>query len=284
MNNELRELVQRIRRRWFRAVALRIAARGMFGVALIVICGALADRALAPAEPLVLVLAAAVALLSAGTIAAAIWPYRHRPGDARVARLIEERCPELDDAVATAVDVAGRPGAGDPFREYVVSAGVRRLRDIDPARVIAPAGIRRGIVQAAVAAVVLAVTLAFSAPFVSRAAQIAVLRFLPGAITIDVVPGNVRVPAGTPLRIVARIGSRTVGFARVPPELTLEARGQTRTVPMTLTPDGFEVGIAAVDRSFTYRVRAGGAASPAYSVTVLFPPHVRRIDLRYEYP
>jgi hypothetical protein len=284
MIDELRELVDRIRRRWFRAVALQIVSRAMFAVALIVLCGAVADRVLAPAEPFVLMLGAAVVLLSAGAVAAAIWPYRHRPGDARVARLIEERCPELEDAVASAVDVAGRPGDADPFRGYVVSAGVGRLRDIDPARVIAPAWIRRGIGQTAAAAVVLAAALAFAAPFVSRAAQIAVLRFLPGAVTIDVIPGNVRVPAGTPLRIVARIGSRTGGFARVPPELTLEARGQARTVPMILTPDGFEVRINAVDRSFAYRVRAGGAASPEYSVTALFPPHVRRIDLRYEYP
>src|SRR5919197_511471 len=107
MIDELRHLVHRIRRRWFRAVALQIAARAMFGVALIVACGALAERALAPAEPFVLL---------------------------------------LGDTVATAVDVAGRPGADNPFRTLVVTAGVQRLNEIDPARVVDRAWIRRGLV------------------------------------------------------------------------------------------------------------------------------------------
>src|SRR5437763_129417 len=89
---------------------------------------------------------------------------------------------------------------------------------------------------------------------------VAILRLLPAAFSIDATPGSVRVPAGTQLRIVARVGGRAGTLRHVVPELTLEMRGQARTVPMTPSGDGFDVHINAVDRSFTYRVRAGPAA------------------------
>ncbi|MDE3155256.1 MAG: hypothetical protein KGN76_09140, partial [Acidobacteriota bacterium] len=52
------------------------------------------------------------------------------------------------------------------------------------------------------------------------------------------------------------------------------------------TGDGgrFVLRFPSVTSAFNYRVVAGGVSSPAYRVTVLHPPHVARIDLRYEYP
>ncbi len=48
--------------------------------------------------------------------------------------------------------------------------------------------------------------------------------------------------------------------------------------------DGFAFAFESVDRSFTYTVAAGAARSSSYSVTALFAPRVRQIDLDYTYP
>ena len=53
---------------------------------------------------------------------------------------------------------------------------------------------------------------------------------------------------------------------------------------MARAGDTFEFAFESVDRTFRYRVAAGAAASPEYTVTALHAPRVRRIDLRYEYP
>ena len=53
-----------------------------------------------------------------------------------------------------------------------------------------------------------------------------------------------------------------------------------------MTADGgvFSYAFESVDRSFQYRVVAGGAASDAFAVTALSPPKVQSIDVSYTYP
>ena len=46
----------------------------------------------------------------------------------------------------------------------------------------------------------------------------------------------------------------------------------------------FAVTIDKVVASFSYRVTAGGARSNDYTVTVVRPARVERIDLQYEFP
>ena len=46
----------------------------------------------------------------------------------------------------------------------------------------------------------------------------------------------------------------------------------------------FAVTIENVTASFAYRVTAAGARSPDYTITVVRPPRVERIDVRYEFP
>ena len=84
---------------------------------------------------------------------------------------------------------------------------------------------------------------------------------------------HARVAAGRPLRSRAASGARR-GPARRRHRLIVTAGRQQRSVPMAAVGDGFSYTIESVDRSFEYRVIAGGAASRAYTVTALFPPRV----------
>jgi hypothetical protein len=154
----IRELVDRVRSRWRRLIAYRAMAR-VSVVAAAVLATALLVVQLAPDVPFVL---AALGLSGlAGVLSAAVWGLRpafHRPSDARVARFIEERAPELDDRLASAVDIAARPSEEDrPLLALSMMLDAARAAEgVSPHRVIAPGLLRRARLYAVAAVLLLA--------------------------------------------------------------------------------------------------------------------------------
>jgi hypothetical protein len=279
----LQQLLHGVRRRWATLVWLQVWARVLGTVALIVAMAVVTDRWLSPDGAPLLLLAIVTAIASLASAVALIQPHLRRPDDVRVARYVEERVPSLDDAVVTAADLE-RGGGRDGFADVVIERGVSRLRDLDLLEVVTPEAMNRARIHSLGAAAALLGVLLLALPFGGHVLEVARLRFFPGTIAISVQPGDVRIAAGRPLRIVARLDGHAGALTHVTPTLALESNGQVRTVEMQPAADGYAVTINRVDRSFGYRVRAGRAASHPYAVTALFPPHVKRIDLRYEYP
>ena len=68
--------------------------------------------------------------------------------------------------------------------------------------------------------------------------------------TCDVEPGDVRLVAGRPLTVRARVESNGEAIGRAQPQLIVTAGGDTRTVPMDASGDGYRFDFASVDRSF----------------------------------
>jgi hypothetical protein len=280
----LQQLLHGVRRRWATLVWLQVWARVLGVVALIVAIAVVADRWLSPDGVPLLLLASVTGIVALVSAIALIQPHLQRPDDLRVARYVEEHVPSLDDAVVTAADLERGGIHRDGFAHVVIERGVSRLRDVDLSDVLAPEAIHRARLQTLGAVAALVVVLLFAVPFGAHVLEVARLRFFPGTIAFSVQPGDVRIAAGRPLRIVARLDGRTGTLTHVIPMLALESNGQVRTVEMQPAAGGYAVTINRVDRSFGYRVRAGRATSQSYAVTALFPPHVKRIDLRYEYP
>jgi hypothetical protein len=291
-SGELRSRLAGVRRRWFALAALRIAARAL-GAAALPILAALAIELLVRPQGLALLLVAGGALLASVALAGlAIARMQPRPDDRRVARFIEERAKQLpeaeplDDALVSAVEVSEGPVAPhrEPFVPLIVEAALRRLRALPPGRLVDAGSIRRAGLQAAGSAALLGLVLLLGAPALERAFDTAHVRYFPGSIDVRVEPGDTRVPAGTPLRIRAVVTGRENVLSRYPPSLVVSSGGEELTVPMLRTGGAFEYAFESVDRSFSYRVSAGQASSDAFTVTALFPPRVRQIDLRYDYP
>ena len=81
-------------------VWLQVCARVLLTVAVVIAAATFADRWLSPDGTPLLVLAIVVLLASPRQCRSAlVWPHRRAPDDLRVARFVEERCPELDDAI-----------------------------------------------------------------------------------------------------------------------------------------------------------------------------------------
>src|SRR5437870_12015792 len=166
--DSIRRLIDTVRRRWLRLRAFRATVRAALVAAVLLGVTLVAVRWMA-GHPGVLAGSAVAALAAA--IGAAAWSLapllRRRPSDARVARFIEERAPELEDRLVSAVDVVGKrthgygtqSSARSAFDDLAVADAARRAARVDADAVVPVAGVRRSGFQAAGAVALVAIIL-----------------------------------------------------------------------------------------------------------------------------
>lgn len=280
----IRQLIRRVRARWRMLRLFNAAIRGALGVSLVLALAIVTTKIVGQAPLLFGAVGVAAVLLAAAVLLWSAAPLRHVPSEKQVARFIEERAESLDDRLASAVHVAASP-TSETFQELaepMLADAAARARAVDintvvPSRALTWRGLQAG------AAIVLLLILAFAARGIARQSVDALmLTAFPSRVRLEVSPGDARVEAGTPLAIRARlIGSRAPVVARV----QTRVGAGWRTADMASDGAGrFRLALEAVTSSFTYRVTAGSASSPEYSVTVARAPRVTRIDIDYSYP
>jgi len=285
--DEVRAFLSRVRRRWFAQAALRTVARAAFAAAVPGLAALVIERLFRPDGPALVLLGAAAVVAALGAGAFAVWHMQRRPNDTQVARFIEERAgllpgiEPLDDTIVSAVDGSGE---GTPLTPLIHNAAARRLAEFTPSQIVAPAAIRRGVVETVAGLALLAFTLVIGRDPLARSFDTAWLGLNPNAIQISVQPGDVRVIGGSPLQVRAIVHSGNRPLTHLQPTMTVTAGADQRKVPMTVEGGAFVFPFESVDRSFTYKIDAGGAATRDFAVTALFAPRVERIDLHYEYP
>jgi hypothetical protein len=284
----LRSLIDAVRRRWLAARALRTVGLAAVVAALPIAAAALAGWSV-PLEGTALIVLVSLAVCAAAALLIGglrRWP--RRPTDVATARFIEEQAAAnlnpMDDALVSAVQVGERTPESETFAPVVVAQAASRLSAISAESIVATSTLRYSVVHAAAGTVFLGVAIACALPTFGRAADAAWLALFPHSISISVLPGDARVPAGRPLVIKASLNGRGAKLRGVAPMLVVSSKEQERSVPMVLDGDGYRFGFDSVDRSFTYKVVAATVSSQSYSVTALHPPRVRRIDVQYDYP
>jgi hypothetical protein len=284
---QFQAILTEVRRRWTRRSLLRASTLGTLAAAVVVLAGWGTTIVLAREGLPLLTVAIVVLLVSVFALGRAFWAARGRPTDLQVARLIEERDGELDDVLVTAVEYEAKGDASPRMRQALFGDAARALTfrnlpaEID--RIISRATVRRAAWHALAAAIVLAVVATGFAPSASRATRVASAYLFPARLAVEVSPGTTKIRLGQPLTITARA---TGLEGEVIPTLNLAVGDQTRSLRMTPTsePGVFSLAIDKVTASFAYNVTAAKARSDNYTVTVIRPPHVRQIDLHYEFP
>jgi hypothetical protein len=288
--DELRALIDAVRRRWFALVALKAIGAGAGLAALPIAAAALAAWWLNLEGPVLLSTAVAASVAAALLAVSVVRRVPQRPSDVVTARFIEEQAAEmhiarLEDALVSAVQVVqGVSPRNERFAAVVVRQAATRLRSVPAAAIVPDTDLRRSGLQAAAGMICLVAAFVFALPALGRAADAAWLALFPHTITIAVQPGDTKVRAGSALRIRASLKGRGSTIHAMSPSLVVSSNGEERTVPMAADGHGYQFGFDSVDRSFKYKVVVGSVVSPAYSVTALFPARVRTIDLHYEYP
>src|SRR2546426_5777276 len=278
----IRELIDRVRRRWRTLQAFGAIFRA--SLAAIVVVGIALTAALWTAgRPGALAAIGIVAVVL--TVAAVVWgllPLRRVPADRKVARFIEERPRGLEDRLVGGVDAGGADRRASRRAEPMLADAARRASGVDIDGVIASATLRRAAFQAAVVMLILAAILIVGRGPARQALDAAALTLFPDRITLEVTPGHARVKAGTPLAIQARLlGNKAPVIAQVQ-----IADGDSWRVSEMVTekPGTFHLTTEAVNAPFKYRVVAGTVTSPTYDVAVARAPRVARIDVDYTYP
>jgi hypothetical protein len=278
--SELRAILASVRARWQRRASLEAWALGALTAGAMVFIGVLAVWLIASeGVPLVLVVAAitAVALTS---LLFALVSIRRAPSDRQIARYIEERAPHLDEVLVTAVD---KSDDDSPIAAVIVDEAARAARELDLDRIISSQVLRRAALGAVGGTLVFAASLWFFAPAAGRALDVAGSYLFPHRYAIDVRPGSIKVRAGEPVTIVARIAGVD---GAVVPTLTVGKGEAARSARMSpgATPEEFTITLNNITASFPYSVAAGSAISPEYNVEVIRPVRITSIDVRYEYP
>ncbi len=288
MNDDYRQLtavLARVRTRWRTLSGLSAMTKAVLAGAGLALAALVAYLIAAPGEPgvVILFLVPAVGLLACGGWF--IWTLRRRPDDRTVARLIEERCPELEDGLATAVELGGRthqPAGASVLLAPLIADALSKVSRLDLDRVIPSRLIRRAAMGAGLGVGVLLAVLYSGREPGYRALEVAGAYLFPSRFAIQVEPGDLRLRAGRPLLIHARLSGATPTAVPV-----LELTGERpRRIPMKRAGRSNEYAafLESVTDSFKYKVTAGSRASDQYSVEVIRPPRVARIDLEYRYP
>jgi hypothetical protein len=266
---------------------MRATARAASVTFVLLLLLLLTDRFLRPAD-LPMVLLSVVMLLLAGTVAVRVfWPLRRSPSDRQVARFIEERCPALEDRIASATDLADQEGRS-AFRDLVFGDAAQRARDVDLDLVVPRSEVRRSIAAGFGSTVALVIILILGLGPFGRIARTAWLYAFPYTAQLLVEPGDVRVVAGESLRVWASLEGDVgaVTMTRSAPVLTMTAEdgGEQSVVMTAVDGGGYVLELDNVEGSFAYRVRAASLVSDPYDVTALFPPEIEQIDVAYEFP
>ncbi|PYR37287.1 MAG: hypothetical protein DMF90_07370 [Acidobacteria bacterium] len=283
----VQELLERTRARWRRLVWLRTMCRAALAAALVLACVAVAGSWLTRAPALLAGLGLLGVVLMVTAVLWGFWPAREHPTDARLARFIEERVPDLDERVVSAVHLVSGdlPGGRPELADAMLADANRAVSSLDPASIVPPGVLRRAALQALAAGVVLGLVM-FASRNVSRRTFDAVsLAMFPERVVLDVVPGNARVQVGAQLTIEARLaGNRAPVVARL---LRAGAAAVDGWQAQEMSPGGagqFTSRLDGVAETFRYRVSVGSITSPTFTVDVVKPPRVKRIDVEYSYP
>lgn len=279
----LREVLARVRRRWLAARWIKGGAQVLASVCVVLLSILALELALVPSDLIILVVVGVALVGLIGFAVRVLWPLRERPPDRRVARFVEERCPELADSVVSAVEVDASSTPTE-FADLVLDESVRRLRAFDVRRVVPSAVLRRAGAWGGFAVVGVIVVVAWGFEPLAQITRTAWFHALPGTMTIDVDPGDVRIMAGQPVRVRARLRGVGQEGLRTAPTLSVLGGENPRSIVMRETIDGYVSEFSEVHDSFTYRIRAGRRISSDYRVRALNPPQIERIDIEYTYP
>jgi hypothetical protein len=276
---ELSTFLGAIRRRWRLLTTLRAGATAMAGLAVAFGLFALLARATHASADALLTIALGALVIGLAWAVRAVRSVG-LPDDRRLARFIEERRPEFEDGLVTAVEVQRRPHV---FGAAIVSDAALRARAVEPSTIVGTSELKRAAGQSVAACALLLVAGGASlAPF-GQALDAARVRLFPSRISIAVEPGNARVVAGQPLTVRVRVAGVPNGFdAR--PTISITTGSSARRQAMAANGDRFELRMNAVTASFRYEVSAAGVHSPGFEVTVLHRPSLQQIDVAYQYP
>lgn len=234
-----------------------------------------------------------VAAAAAAAVVTLVRPLARSFTLAGIARVIEQRHPELHERISSTVELLGSPDApeirgSDALIGALAEQAVGDIRTVQPRREISFRRARPFIIAFAVGAGAIAVLAAMFPKFVGPLLARTVaphLNVSPYDHWIRVLPGEKVLPAGERLEITARVtGTRAEKVETATFYFARDGAGE-QTVDVAAVRAGlFTYTTPPLDTTVRYRVRAGRGLSRYYTATVVPRPAVRGVEVGYTYP
>ncbi|GIV60565.1 MAG: hypothetical protein KatS3mg043_1654 [Rhodothermaceae bacterium] len=284
----IQTLVDDVRRRWRRRALLQGGAVAVlvllfFATALLL----LHTRLGAPPGVLAVVALLGLVALVAVVVRLVVRPGLQRLSDRQIALFIEEKMPDLQDRLNSAIEVNadGTLRRTHPaLLDRLVDDAAQQVRAIAPATLIDRQRARL-LAFAAAGAATLFLLLGYTALDDLRLAFLGAGRsvFAADVPFMTVSPGNAEVEQGGTQEVIVAFRSET---GREPVLHFREGDGPWQEATMTRGADAtrFLHAFLDIQASIRYFVTHGDLRSETYTLALYEFPAVRRIDLRYDYP
>lgn len=277
-NNFLYSRLQRVARRfqWLglsRKLAVCWAIAALVAVALIWF-----QRLTGWTSPLILPSLAAVAVTIA--VAVAIRHYEIRPDYRWIARKVEDRNPELDGLLLTAVQQTIETGQEPGYLQYrVLQEATARSQEQDWGKVVSQRRLLaiHGVHLVALACFVFALLNLRVDPIMGETAR------WTGVDGMSITPGDTSIEKGDSLVVLARFGQS------LPAAVTMvvqESGAVARSIPLikNMNDPVFGGSVPDVANDFTYHLEYRGQRTREFKVSVFEHPRMTRSDVELSFP
>ncbi|MFB3903021.1 MAG: DUF4175 family protein [Acidobacteriota bacterium] len=208
--------------------------------------------------------------------------------DTRLARYVEERHPEIQDRLVSAIELGQKKGEENPLVPLLFADALKRIRPIEPRTLFNP---REPLLSGLAASCLVgcfALLQLFGPDFLHYATLKLYADWLypqgTSIYSIEVVPGDARVRKGSDQLISARL----IGFDS--PQVSFFSRyqssarwGKSRMEPEKKS-SSFGFLFLDLKEKVHYYVQAGNVRSREFTIEVRDVPQVERVNLLYHYP
>jgi len=239
---------------------------------------------------------AAVWLMRVATGAAVVFvgwrflymPLRRRIADVQIAQYIEERYPQLEDRLITAVEFGRKQGTSSGMLDLLIRDALEKTNRVDFSVFVNRKRLAYFGLLGFASFLVLFALLNWGPSFFPYGFDRLYVPWTEAAfgasLGIQVTPGNAEIARGSDQQIKAQL----IGFDS--PDVRIYAQPETATswTPAPMEPEpagsGFLYLLIDVQSPLRYYVESKGVRSPTFTVKVVDIPRVEKISLTYNFP
>jgi hypothetical protein len=289
---ELVDVIRRVRNRWRARLALRGAVVVVAGTVLALLLSASGLESFRFSAPAIITFRIVTVTVFVGLLFyGLVWPLRRRVTDAQVAMYLEECDPTLEAAIISAVEATaggGQASHSPRLVEKLVEQAIEQCRALDHGRAIERTSVQRHAGALAAIAAIAALVVAFGPAYLRHglSALLVISRSAEASspYSIEVQPGNTKVPRGADQAVKAKL----VGFTSsdVSVMMRVAPNGSFDRVPLIASaqPGAFEGMLFHLEKPTEYYVESNGVRSGTFTLTVVDLPTVSQLDLEYRFP
>ncbi|MEO7998626.1 MAG: DUF4175 family protein, partial [Gemmatimonadaceae bacterium] len=292
--NQLRASLATLRRQWQQRVMLESSVWIALAIVLAIVSGLFIYRTLGGSETsIVVVRTFGYALILAAIIRFLIVPLRKRASDERFALYVEERAPQLRQALLSAMhelQIPEEKQMSPSLTARLVEGALVMVRPLQQGATLErPRMIRAGQYLGGLAVVTALLFVLGPASLRDMAKMLFVPWSTAEAATllkqfVSIEPGNAAIPKGAAVDIKATL----VGFGSEQAELVFRTDSSGDWVRLPMSRDSaserFSSRMFDLTRPTEYYVDANGIQSPTYKLTVTNLPTVNKMQMDLKFP